>query len=291
MRKISQLLTVIILTAFVLVGCMQTNKKPATPSPNMPNTPKSKMMKEEPTISLYVKETGKVKKIKLEEYLQGVVAAEMDPKWGAEALRAQAILARTFTLKKMEQGGVKARGTDASTDIEEFQAYDEKRINQAVKNAVASTKGEVITYQGKYILAWFFADGGGKTAASAQEGLDFNEEPTPYIHSVNDPGTKITVPENKSWKAEFPMNMVQKAVQEVTGKPLTKASSAKIIKKGASGRATEVQIGDQKVSAPALRLKLGNDKMLSYSHERMDSLYGSSNRLRFQVSCLINTFS
>ena len=63
---------------------------------------------QEPTISLYVAETGETKEIALEEYLYGVVAAEMDPSGPGKPLAAQAI-ARTFTLVKIEEGGVPAR--------------------------------------------------------------------------------------------------------------------------------------------------------------------------------------
>ena len=81
-----------------------------------PNSPKTQLPDSEPTISVYMHETGRVKNMPLETYLEGVVAAEMDPTWPLEALRAQAIVARTFTLKKMSEGGVPKRGTQASTD-------------------------------------------------------------------------------------------------------------------------------------------------------------------------------
>ena len=47
------------------------------------------------------------------------------------------------------------KGTDASTDVEEFQAYDPDKINDAVSKAVEKTRGEVVKYQGEYIKAWF----------------------------------------------------------------------------------------------------------------------------------------
>lgn len=218
---------------------------------------------DEPTISLYINETGETKKVKLEEYLKGVVAAEMDPSWPEEALSAQAILARTFTLKKIEQGGVKEYGTDASTSVEEFQAYDPSRINDKVVKAVERTRGKVVTYQGKLINGWFFADGGGVTSASAAEGLAYFKEKTPYIHSVKDPGFEITIPENKSWTASFPLSQVREAVKQVTGQDIGQAASAAIVEKGPSGRATKLKIGNVTVSGPALRLALGSDVMRS----------------------------
>jgi stage II sporulation protein D len=245
----------------VCSGCRQAAKKPISQS--------------EPTISLYINETGETKKIKMEEYLEGVVAAEMDPSWPEEALAAQAILARTFTLKKIQEGGVKARGTDASTSVEEFQAYDPSRIQQRVKKAVQRTRGEVVTYRGKLINGWFHADGGGRTAASAAEGLDYRKEETPYIRSVEDPGARITLPENRSWTVSFPLPQVREAVQKVAGQDPGQISQVEILERGPSGRATKIRVGAVTLSAPALRLALGSDKMRSTFLESLTIKDGS----------------
>jgi stage II sporulation protein D len=252
-RKLAFLL-VVTLIFINSIACTSPQKKPDT---------QQQQLKEEPTITLYLADTGEITEIKLEEYIQGVVAAEMAVDWPLEALAAQAILARTFTLEKIEEGGVEARGTDASTDIKEFQAYNREKVNDNVKKAVERTRGEVVKYKGELIKAWFHADGGGKTAASAEEGLGYNREPTPYIKSVDDPGIEITVEENKNWQAAFPLDQVSKAVQEVTGQTPSNINSVEIAEKGPSGRATEIKIGDVVVSGPGLRLALGNEKMRS----------------------------
>lgn len=219
---------------------------------------------QEPTISLFLAETGEKKQIKMEEYIKGVVAAEMDPTWSLNALAAQAILARTFTLERMmTTGGVPARGTDASTNVEEFQAYDPKRINDRVIRAVERTRGEVVKYQGKYIKAWFFADGGGLTAASAEEGLAYTKEPSPYVQCVKDPGFAITTAENKGWRAVIPLSTVRKNIQKATGQDTGKISAVQIIRRGPSGRVVTFKIGNVTVSGPALRLALGSEKMRS----------------------------
>lgn len=244
----------ILIMLFLAVGCRQAAKKPEAPD---------NKMGQEPVISLYIHETGETKQIPIEEYLEGVVAAEMDPNWPDEALAAQAILARTFTMKKIEEGGVKAHGTDASTDVEEFQAYNPERINDKVRRAVQRTRGEVVTYEGKYINAWFHADSGGKTAASAVEGLEFRREPAPYIKSVEDPGHAITVPENKSWTATFSPEEVRQAVRQATGNDPGPVTGVEIVKRGPSGRVTSIRVNNTTLSGPALRLALGSEVMRS----------------------------
>ncbi len=219
---------------------------------------------EEPNITLYMHETEETKEMPLEEYLLGVVAAEMDPQWPEAALEAQAILARTFTLERIESlGGVPKRGTDASTDVEEFQAYDASRINDGVKKAVENTRGQVATWQGKLIKAWFFADGGGKTAASASEGLAYDKEETPYIHSVEDPGAAITEESNKQWSAAIPVGEARERLKSFTGNDPGEIREAKILEKGESGRATKVKIGELTTGGPAMRLALGSTEVKS----------------------------
>ncbi len=249
-----RLLFLIVILCLLNIGCQNPAKKPGK---------QDVKLKEEPTISLYHHETGKKEEIKIEKYLEGVVAAEMEPGWHPEALAAQAILARTFTMKKIKEGGVKARGTDASTDIEEFQAYDASRVNDKVRAAVERTKGEVVTYKGEYINGWFHADSGGKTAATAAEGLEFKKESTPYIKSVEDPGHKITTPENKAWTATFSAAEVQQAVEKTLGKSPGSITSVSITQKGPSGRATGIKINDTTLSAASLRLALGSEKVRS----------------------------
>lgn len=245
-----------IIITVLFSGCPPKAKKPFEP----------KKVGKEPTITLYINETGERKRIPMEEYIQGVVAAEMDTSWPVNALAAQAILARTFTMKQIKtKGGVPQHKADASTSVEEFQAYDASKINDNVRKAVAMTRGEVIRYKGEYINAWFSACDGGESA-SAAEGLAYHKEKTPYIKAgVKDGCMNITVPENKSWTIRFPLASVRGAVKEVTGKdpgPLN-SSNVKIIKWGPSGRAESLRIGNTVVSGPALRLALGNDKMRS----------------------------
>ncbi|WP_143299327.1 SpoIID/LytB domain-containing protein, partial [Carboxydothermus pertinax] len=147
--------------AFLIAGCTLARK----PIPPM------KKYRTEPTVTVFFNDTGQKKRMKLEEYIVGVVAAEMEPDWPVNALAAQAILARTFALENIESGRVKKlHGTDVSTNIEESQAYDEKRITDKVRKAVQMTRGEVVLYQGKFIKAWFNACDGG-ISASAKEGL------------------------------------------------------------------------------------------------------------------------
>ena len=242
------------LLAGVFIGCGRAAEQPEAEH-NWPT--------DDTIISLYQHETGKVVELPLREYLYGVVAGEMDVNWPLEALAAQAIMARTFTLEKLEDGGVLKRGTDASTDIHEFQAYDAGKNNDRVKQAVDETENEVAVYYGELIKAWFFADGGGRTAASAQEGLAYDKEKTPYIKSVQDPGFHLPDNPNRTWETYFTMREVADAVEAVTGIRKEQFRNVRIAEQGESGRVIKYKFDDIAVGAAAFRLALGGETMKS----------------------------
>lgn len=271
MKKNSYILGVImILVMGALAGCSQNEAQPKL----IPEPP-SETLQKEPIITLYLHETGETKSVPLEEYLCGVVAAEMAVDWPMEALAAQAMMARTFTLEKIATGGVPKRGTDASTDILEFQAYDASKVNDAVRQAVAATRGRTIRYQGEWIKAWFFADGGGITADSSVEGLGYNKTQTPYIKSVEDPGKNLADNPNNSWTASFPVDQVKQAITHVTGNEAVVVDQVTIAEQGPSGRTTKLQFGDVVVSGPALRLALGGQEMKSTLLEHVEVSEGA----------------
>lgn len=233
---------------FQPAGCLWPQRRPPAPPPSPPQA--------EPSLSLYDDKTGQKRPIKMEEYVQGVVAAEMDPKWPQEALAAQAILARTFTLERIGHGGVQSRhGADVCTSPEHFQAYDASKINDAVRGAVERTRGLIVTYQGQPIRAWFHSDSGGHTTTAA-EGLNFRETPTPYVQPVPDVATAAT------WKAEFSVGQLEAALSKL-GKKISPIKSISIEARDSSGRAVTLRINDASVSAAELRLALGSEKMRS----------------------------
>jgi stage II sporulation protein D len=230
----------------------------------MQPAPKPAPQGEEPVVSVFFNATGEKKNLKMEEYIQGVVAAEMDTGWPVNALAAQAILARTFAMKDIETGRVKElHGTDVSTSEKESQAYDASEINDNVREAVRQTRGQVVTYKGDLINAWFSACDGG-ISATAEEGLAFKEEPVPYIKGgVKDGCLAITKPENKAWEAKIPLDQVRTAVQKITGKDPGAITAVAVQRKGPSGRAEQIKIGEAVVAGPALRNALGSERIRS----------------------------
>ena len=99
--------------------------------------------------------------VPMEEYLRGVVPSESIPTWKIDALKAQAVAARTYAL--YHRNGYRASGYDVTDDVES-QVYKGAGVEtKATDEAVRETRGEVITFDGKAIDALFHADGGGYT--------------------------------------------------------------------------------------------------------------------------------
>jgi stage II sporulation protein D len=264
MRKKWYLVLVALVAAALIAGGCSLFKSPQ----KMPG-PTRNIQGAEPQISVYMHETGKTQTMKMEEYIAGVVAGEMKPEWPLEALAAQAILARTFTVYAIEnKGGVPAHNTQASTDIKEFQAYDAKAINDNVRKAVDMTRGMVITYQGKPINAWFHASAGGITA-TAKEGLNYQQEEPPYIQSVPSPDD-LAPADVQNWTATFTKQEVMAALAKM-GHPVNAVTSVEIGEKGPSGRTTSLTFNkDVPVSGPEFRVNLGGTKLKSMLLDKID---------------------
>lgn len=240
-------------------GCRRVEEEAAPPLPEA----LAEYQGREPRLNVYRHETGDIVAMDFEDYIAGVVAAEMDPNWPEDALAAQAIIARSFTLQKIEEnGGVPSRNAHASTDFSEFQAYNEERVNERVRNAVEKTRGEVAIYEGDYIRAWFHAYAGPRTALP-DEGLEFKDGNPPYIQIVDSPAENDIPEEEKNWEGLFSPGRIREAVQEAGCGDPGAVESVSISERGPSGRVTRFKINDTEVPAPALRLALGSTEMRS----------------------------
>jgi len=211
---------------------------------------------EEPTIKVRVDDS--VQEMKLEEYIMGVVAGEMDPDWPVPALGAQAIIARTFTLNKVFKGGGFEKFV-ASTDETELQAYSPEDITDNVRTAVQNTRGVVATYEGKVIMAWFHSCAGGMTT-TPKVGLNFDDEPTPYIEPVND---DFPCEDRDTWRDVFTASEVAATAARFGVDTSKGIQTMTIGSRDPSGRAIDFKINGTTVNAADFRVQLDPRRMKS----------------------------
>ena len=150
---------------------------------------------------------GKLQQMDMGTYLLGVVRAEMPASFEVEALKAQAVAARTYTLYKMANGGSanhpEADACDDITCCQAYKGYEEAAAGwgeQAaayeakLRQAVAETDGECILYGGKPVLAVFHSSSAGAT----QDAANVWSASLPYLQSVETPEDEATVPNYQS---------------------------------------------------------------------------------------------
>jgi stage II sporulation protein D len=117
----------------------------------------------------------------LDEYVQGVIAAEMPSTWSAEAVKAQAVAARTYAITTDVAGGFYSLYPDTRSQMYRGVAAETAATNAAV----AATSGQIVTFDGAPAVTYFFASSGGYTenVEDAWPGAT----PDPWLRGVSDP--------------------------------------------------------------------------------------------------------
>ena len=153
-----------------------------------------------PTVDVFVSRTEEVSTLSLEEYVVGVVAAEMPASFHLEALKAQSVLARTYAVAKLRDYGGAGTAAAPDADISDNPDFDQAWIDSdqmrdrwgflgywlnrgKIEEAVEATRGLVVTYEGDLIEAVYHSTSGGQT----EDAADVWGNPFPYLLSVSSP--------------------------------------------------------------------------------------------------------
>lgn len=203
MKKILKYVLIFIFIIIVLPNlCTKKRKKQNVQTSETTEEEKQEIEKYDyskyKTIKLYHAKTSQTEELSLDDYLYGVVSSEMPASFEKEALKAQAIVARTYTIYQITKSKGKHGDADICDDYKCCQAWisKEDRLakwseNEAEANwnkiveAVDSTQGKIITYNGSPIDAFFHSNSGGitETASNVWGGDNF-----PYLQSVQTSG-------------------------------------------------------------------------------------------------------
>ena len=199
-------------------------------------------------------EDGSVRNMELDDYLTGVVLAEMPASFELEALKAQAVVARTYTLRA-HGGKSKHPQGSVCTDSACCQAYrnpegypDPEGLGK-VSSAVLATSGLVLTYEGELIEATYFSCSGGSTEdAVAVWGTD-----VPYLRATVSPGE-----ENATYYTDSATYSAPE-IQALLGQTLSGSPESWFgaVSYTAGGGVEEMTIGDESYTGTELRKLLG----------------------------------
>lgn len=205
----------------------------------------------EPFVKLYLHEKDQVTELYLEDYLIGTVAAEMPASFDMEALKAQAVCARTYAIRKIIDHHPYPRQANLSDDINSCQAFCDVSSRQIspenlkrIETAVKSTRGEVMLYDSYPIDALYHSCCGGKTDSSWG-----GSAPLPYLQAV-----KCKYCQHSSHYSEKHQIPNQRLAALVGGK--NNKLEIKILSTSPGGRANQISINGQKIWASDLRRQL-----------------------------------
>jgi stage II sporulation protein D len=212
-----------------------------------------------PMVGLWDAKRGKLITLTLEEYVQGVVAAEMPASFHVEALKAQAVAARTYAYRRILRDDRIPQHPEAhlSSDYQSGQAWiswDEflkthgtaagRTLQRKIARAVKQTEGVVAFHNDEPILAVYHSTSGGRTENSEH----YWSEALPYLRSVEDP-----------FSANSPLHYSTATISlaklaEVLD--VERVGNFKVIERYPSGRAKTVEVGDKWFSGREIRERL-----------------------------------
>ena len=188
----------------------------------------------------------------IEEYLYGVVPCEVPHTWPSQALMAQAVAARTYALYIKQKSLTKIFDVRATTASQVYGGFDAEAL--PTRFAVDQTRGQVLTYNGRLIVAYFHANSGGYT--ERPENVWGARVPylkdQPDTYSKNSPGS--------TWEYFLPYSEAVERLRDF-GINAGKIKTVQVGKKTRSGRVQEVTVvsdkGTQRITSNNFRLAIG----------------------------------
>ena len=222
-----------------------SNSSPTTPEPVTPPA----VQEQQVTVH---RSNGSVITLSMTDYLIGVVGAEMPASFPLEALKAQAVVARTYALKRISN-------SQKLTDTVSTQAYKDNNQLKAmwqgnfdtyynkIKLAVTSTNNITIKYNGTYIDAVYHSTSNGRT----EDAVHVWGNSVPYLKSVESSWDRNASSYLRTEEKELSVLLT------LLGIDLSDESSIEIISRNNSGRVSNVKIGNKNYSGVELRNLLG----------------------------------
>ena len=190
-----------------------------------------------------------VNALSIDDYIQGVVPGEMPSSWDLEALKAQAVAARSYALSTDAGGRLFDQYPDTRSQMYRGLVAETTRTNAAV----ARTRGEVLVYRGAVATAYYFSTSGGQT-----ENVEYafpGGSPVPYLRSVQDPYDRIS-PRHR-WALEYSGRQMAARLRGLVRGSLR---NIRIVRTGVSPRVVEAELvgsrGRTRVSGADLRARL-----------------------------------
>jgi stage II sporulation protein D len=192
--------------------------------------------------------------VEIEDYLKGVVPKESPASWPIEALKAQAVAARSFAIATPVKGNGFDQYDDTRSQLYAGVSAEATRTNQAVD----ATRSQVVLYNGKVAQTFFFSTSGGHTENNELSSLGFGGTAIPYLRGVPDPYEAEAGAPYYRWKRKFSLGRMNSLLGSLVRGKLKKVV---VTQRGASPRIVRANLigsrGTTTVTGPQLRDELG----------------------------------
>ena len=190
-----------------------------------------------------------VNAVRLEAYLRGVVPRESPASWPAEALKAQALAARTYAITTSRSGNFD-HYRDTRSQVYDGVAAEDPRTDAAIR----ATRGEVVTYDGDPVVTYFFSTSGGRT--EDVENAFIGADPKPWLKSVDDPY------DDESPYHRWTLRMSRSEADAKLGSLVKgRFEGIRVLDRGSSPRVVRAEVvgsgGTTRTDGPTLRARLG----------------------------------
>ena len=188
-----------------------------------------------------------VNEIPVESYLCKVVPSEMPATYQKEALKAQAVCARNYARRQMENYAYPEYQAHVN-DSTDFQVYNNSVAQETTTEAVQETKGQLVKYQGKMVATYYFSTSCGKTTTMEAWG-DADSQENAYLQSI-EVGDQDGDYEEKlpwyRWEADIPENVLSNLISENTKTDIGKLQNIEITRQGPGGVVLQIKVTGDK---------------------------------------------
>jgi stage II sporulation protein D (peptidoglycan lytic transglycosylase) len=195
---------------------------------------------------------GRVSRVELEPYVERAVAGEVWASWPPEALKAQAVVARTYALHQ------RLHNAELDQDVESSvlsQRFARGPVSRSIRDAAQATRGQYLSWSNEPILAAFHSSAGGRTASA----LEVWGEDLPYLRTVDSPDDAAP---DFFWSYQIGIEDLRGALREAGFEPRGRAQ-AKVVERTSSGRAARIDLLGAQLSGRDLREVLGGRALRS----------------------------
>ena len=183
-----------------------------------------------------------INELTVEKYLKAVVPSEMPASYELEALKVQAVCARSYAYRQMEEYGYPEYEAHVN-DSTDYQVYGNSKTSKRTNQAVKETEGEVVYYNGKIATTYYYSTSCGRTTDMRAWGTK-KTSANGYLKSVNvadeDGDYEKNLPWYK-WSARIPVETLSNLIGLNTGKDIGQLKSVKVTKRGGGDVALEIK--------------------------------------------------